>query len=102
MPASTALGINTFAMALSLVASLAAGALSDRIGRRPVLVAWGAALALLAYPLMSLMARGKTGSIIAGEVEPRPAGRRRQRRPARHHGRAGAVAGAVHRGLGVA
>jgi ubiquinone/menaquinone biosynthesis C-methylase UbiE len=55
-------------MALSLVASLAAGAVSDRIGRRPVLVAWGAALALLAYPLMSLMARGEPGSIIAGQV----------------------------------
>ena len=37
-----------------------------------------------------------------GRGRPRPAGRRRQRRPARHHGRAGAVAGAVHRGLGVA
>jgi MHS family proline/betaine transporter-like MFS transporter len=47
---------------------LAAGALSDRVGRRPVLVAWGAALALLSYPLMSLMARGQTGSIIAGQV----------------------------------
>ena len=68
VPARTALGINTLAMALSLVASLAAGALSDRVGRRPVLVAWGAALALLAYPLMSLMATGKTGSIIAGQV----------------------------------
>jgi MFS transporter, MHS family, proline/betaine transporter len=68
VPARTALGINTLAMALSLVASLAAGALSDRVGRRPVLVAWGAALALLAYPLMSLMARGETGSIIAGQV----------------------------------
>jgi MFS transporter, MHS family, proline/betaine transporter len=68
VPASTALSINTFAMTLSLAASLAAGALSDRIGRRPVLVAWGASLALLSYPLMSLMARGTTGSIIAGEV----------------------------------
>ena len=42
--------------------------MSDRIGRRPVLIAWGAGLALLSYPLMSLMARGTTGSIIAGEV----------------------------------
>jgi MFS transporter, MHS family, proline/betaine transporter len=68
VPASTALGINTLAMALSLVAALAAGSLSDRVGRRPVLVAWAAALSLLAYPLMSLMARGETGSIIAGPV----------------------------------
>ena len=68
VPARTALEINTLAMALSLVGSLAAGALSDRIGRRPVLVAWGAALALLAYPMMSLMAKGETGGIIAGQV----------------------------------
>ena len=68
VPARTALLINTLAMALSLGASLAAGALSDRVGRRPVLVAWGAALALLAYPLMSLMATGRTGYIIAGWV----------------------------------
>jgi MHS family proline/betaine transporter-like MFS transporter len=68
VPARTALLINTLAMALSLAASLAAGALSDRVGRRPVLVAWGAALALLAYPLMSLMATGRTGNIIAGQV----------------------------------
>jgi MHS family proline/betaine transporter-like MFS transporter len=68
VPARTALEINTLAMALSLVGSLAAGALSDRIGRRPVLVAWGAALALSAYPMMSLMAKGQTGGIIVGQV----------------------------------
>ena len=68
VPARTALLINTLAMALSLGASLAAGALSDRVGRRPVLVAWGAAIALLAYPLMSLMATGRTGYMIAGWV----------------------------------
>ena len=68
VPAETALGINTLAMALSLIAALASGALSDRIGRRPVLVAWGAALALLAYHLMSLMARGDTVGIIVGQV----------------------------------
>jgi MHS family proline/betaine transporter-like MFS transporter len=68
VPARTALEINTLAMALSLGGSLAAGVLSDRIGRRPVLVAWGAALALLAYPMMSLMAKGETGGIIVGQV----------------------------------
>ncbi len=68
VPARTALTINTVAMALSLVASLAAGALSDRIGRRPVLLVWAGALTLLAYPLMALMARGSTGSILAGQI----------------------------------
>lgn len=68
VPARTALGINTLAMGLSLVASLAAGRLSDRVGRRPVLLAWAGAQALLAYPLMALMARGETGGIVAGQV----------------------------------
>jgi MHS family proline/betaine transporter-like MFS transporter len=68
VPARTALTINTVGMALSLVASLAAGALSDRIGRRPVLLAWAGALALLAYPLMALMARGSTSGILAGHI----------------------------------
>ena len=58
VPARTALEINTFAMALSLVASLAAGALSDRIGRRPVLVTWGAALLLvILVVIFNLIAR---------------------------------------------
>ncbi len=47
-------------------ASLAAGALSDRIGRRPVLLAWAGALALLAYPLMALMARGEVDHVLTG------------------------------------
>jgi MHS family proline/betaine transporter-like MFS transporter len=68
VPARTALGINTLAMGLSLVASLAAGMVSDRVGRRPVLLAWAGAQALLAYPLMALMARGETGGIVVGQV----------------------------------
>jgi MFS transporter, MHS family, proline/betaine transporter len=68
VPARVALAINTLAMGLSLVASLAAGMVSDRVGRRPVLVAWAGAQALLAYPLMALMARGQVGGIVAGQV----------------------------------
>jgi MFS family permease len=68
VPARTALGINTLAMGLSLVASLAAGLVSDRVGRRPVLLAWAGAQALLAYPLMALMARGEPGGIMVGQV----------------------------------
>ncbi len=68
VPARTALTINTVAMALSLIAAPAAGWASDKVGRRPVLIAWAGALALLAYPLMSLMARGETGSIMVGQV----------------------------------
>jgi MFS transporter, MHS family, proline/betaine transporter len=68
VPARTALSINTLAMGLSLVASLAAGSLSDRVGRRPVLLAWAGTQALLAYPLMALMGRGELGGMVAGQV----------------------------------
>ena len=68
VPARTALEINTLAMAVSLLIIPAAGVASDRFGRRPVLVATSAAMALLAYPLMALMARGQFGGILAGEL----------------------------------
>jgi MFS transporter, MHS family, proline/betaine transporter len=68
VPARTALGINTAAMAVSLLLIPAAGVLSDRIGRRPVLLAASGARALLAYPLMALMARGHTGGMLVGSL----------------------------------
>jgi MHS family proline/betaine transporter-like MFS transporter len=68
VPARTALGINTIAMALSLLVIPASGIASDRVGRRPVLMVSAGALALLAYPLMALMARGETSGIFAGQV----------------------------------
>jgi MHS family proline/betaine transporter-like MFS transporter len=68
VPASTALEINTVAMALSIVVLPLAGRLSDRVGRRPVLLAGAGAVALLAYPLMALMARGEPAGVLAGQV----------------------------------
>ena len=65
--ASTALGINTAAMALTLVAVPAAGWASDRVGRRPVLALSAGALTLLAYPCMALMATGRPGAILLGQ-----------------------------------
>jgi MHS family proline/betaine transporter-like MFS transporter len=68
VPESRALSINTAAMALLLIVSPIAGLVSDRWGRRPVL-AWAAGgLALFAYPLMALMARGTPGAIFAGQT----------------------------------
>jgi MHS family proline/betaine transporter-like MFS transporter len=68
VPARTALGVNTLAMAVALFIIPAAGVASDRLGRRTVLVVGAGALALLAYPLMALMARGQLAGIIAGEI----------------------------------
>jgi len=68
VPAKTALGVNTVAMALSLLVIPAAGLVSDRVGRRPVLIWAAGALMVLAYPLMALMAQGKLVTILAGEV----------------------------------
>jgi MHS family proline/betaine transporter-like MFS transporter len=68
VPARTVFSINTLAMGLSLVALPVAGLLSDRLGRRPVLLATSGTLALLAYPLMALMARGEVAGILVGQV----------------------------------
>ena len=68
VPARTALGVNTLAMALALLIIPAAGVASDRVGRRTVLVVAAGALALLAYPLMALMGRGQMAGIVAGEI----------------------------------
>jgi MHS family proline/betaine transporter-like MFS transporter len=68
VPASRALELNTVAMARLLLIIPLAGSLSDRIGRRTILV-WGAgALMVLSWPLMALMLRGSPGSIFTGQV----------------------------------
>ena len=64
--ARTAFEINTIAMALSLGAILFSGWLSDRIGRRRVLVVGSGLLMVLALPLMALMARGQPVGILVG------------------------------------
>lgn len=68
MSAKNVFEINTIAMALSLGAVLAAGALSDRFGRRPVVVVVSALLMVVSYPLMSLMAGGEWIVVLAGQL----------------------------------
>jgi MHS family proline/betaine transporter-like MFS transporter len=68
VPARTALEINSLAMALSLLVLPIAGMASDRLGRRPALLIASGAFALLAYPLMALMARGEPVGILVGQV----------------------------------
>ena len=66
--ATTAFEINTIAMALSLGAVLAAGALSDRFGRRPVIAVVSGVLMVVSYPLMALMESGQWIAVFAGQV----------------------------------
>ena len=66
--ARTTFEINTVAMALSLTTVLAAGALSDRLGRRPVLAAASGLLMVVSYPLMALMAGGQWVSVFVGQT----------------------------------
>lgn len=68
VPARTVFGINTLAMAVSVLVLPVSGVASDRLGRRTVLLTAAGALALLAYPLMALMARGQTGGLLVGQV----------------------------------
>jgi MHS family proline/betaine transporter-like MFS transporter len=68
IPARTAFAINTLAMAVSLFVLPAAGLASDKVGRRPVLIVSAGALALLAWPLVAVMAKGHIAAIIAGQV----------------------------------
>jgi MFS transporter, MHS family, proline/betaine transporter len=68
VPARMAFEINTVAMALCLGVVLGAGRLSDRVGRRPVLLVVGGLLMVFAYPLMALMVRGQWLGVLAGQV----------------------------------
>jgi len=68
VPASTALEINTVAMALLLLVIPLAGMASDRLGRRRVLTWAAGGLVLLTYPLMALMAQGSLAAIFGGQI----------------------------------
>jgi MFS transporter, MHS family, proline/betaine transporter len=64
-PSNAALA-STVTSIVALVLVPAFGALSDRVGRKPVLVASGAALLVLAYPLFLIMRHGGlTGAILS-------------------------------------
>ncbi|MCK0176491.1 MULTISPECIES: MFS transporter [Mycobacteriaceae] len=58
----------TVASLVGLVLILPLGALSDRIGRKPVLIAGGAGFALFAYPLFLLITSGSFAAAVAGHA----------------------------------
>jgi MHS family proline/betaine transporter-like MFS transporter len=68
VPFATALDINTINMVVLLLALPLSALLSDRVGRRPVMAAGAAGLALLSWPLMSLMHSGQASAILLGQL----------------------------------
>jgi MHS family proline/betaine transporter-like MFS transporter len=63
-----ALQITTLGLLALMALTASFGALSDRIGRKPVLIASAVALILLAYPLLALMNVPSFGALLAGQI----------------------------------
>lgn len=68
LPLPTALTINTCAMTVMLLLTPLAGALSDRLGRRPVIVAGAGGMAFMAYPVFLLFSHGTEWSVVEGQL----------------------------------
>jgi MHS family proline/betaine transporter-like MFS transporter len=66
MPRSTALWIGTFCLVVFVVTVPLMGALSDRVGRRPLFIASAAGYVILAYPMFLLASTGTIwGALVA-------------------------------------
>ena len=68
IPKSDALAINTIALAAMLVMIPAAGAVSDRVGRKPLLFAGAVGMLLFSVPLFRLLRHPEFGVILAGQL----------------------------------
>ena len=68
LPLRTASSVNTIGLILFLIMVPFLGVLSDRIGRRPLLLAHAAAAAILAYPLFLLMESRSFGAILIAQI----------------------------------
>ena len=68
IPKSDALAINTIALAAMLVMIPAAGAVSDRVGRKPMLFAGAVGMLLFSVPLFRLLRHPEFGVILAGQL----------------------------------
>ena len=67
LSAPTALTLNSIALFFMLMMTPLTGALSDRIGRKPVLITGATGLALFSWPLFWLMSSPHLGAILAGQ-----------------------------------
>lgn len=68
IPKSDALAINTIALAAMLVMIPAAGAVSDRVGRKPLLFAGAVGMLLFSVPLFRLLRYPEFGVILTGQL----------------------------------
>jgi MHS family proline/betaine transporter-like MFS transporter len=68
MKIGSALLVNSINMAIMLGVILAAGWLSDKIGRKPVMAAAAIGMALFAWPLMALMQTGDFVNVLLGQL----------------------------------
>jgi MFS transporter, MHS family, proline/betaine transporter len=68
IPKADALAINTIALAAMLVMIPAAGAISDRVGRKPLLFAGAVGMLLFSVPLFRLLRHPEFGVILAGQL----------------------------------
>ena len=68
MKPDTALLINSANMAIMLLVVLGASALSDRVGRKPVMATAAIGMLVFAWPLMALMNTGDIASVFLGQL----------------------------------
>ncbi|MEU6646721.1 MFS transporter [Saccharomonospora sp. NPDC046836] len=68
LPASQALLSNTIALALLLALIPVLGALSDRVGRKRLLIIFNAGLVIATYPLILLFANGTFTSVLVAQL----------------------------------
>lgn len=64
---STALALNSISLVLMMLLTPLSGAISDRIGRKPLLIVGGAASVIFAWPLFALMTTPNVPMILAGQ-----------------------------------
>lgn len=68
LPARLAFGINTASMVVLVFACCASAALSDKVGRKPVMLAGLVGLVLFTWPLFRLLSSGAPSAVLAGQV----------------------------------